>query len=240
MPLASKEQARNNVRLLSSAHIGDLRLCIRLNALTTVEGILDLAMLAALPLKPASIMLSKVASPVEISIAQAAASSSVQVFALVESVNGLNAAGEIAAHPSTRALIFGTADFAAEVGCSMSWEALLFARSRMVMAASSAGKSVLDGVWPDIDDDQGLIADTKRLGCLGFAGRLAIHPRQVPGIHSGLLPSSEDVLFALAVVSAFESRQGNATQVNGRFVDQPIYESALLTLERAGVQGGGI
>src|SRR5690606_24857582 len=109
----------------------------------------------------------------------------------------------------------------------------LYARSKIVVAAKAAGKCAIDGVWPSFHDDEGLIEDTRRLKHLGFDGRLAIHPRQISGIHAGLAPSASDLVQARELVVAFEAGGGKAIQVNGKIVDQPIYEAAVATIRRS-------
>ena len=58
----------------------------------------------------------------------------------------LNFAGveRIATAPHVTALLLGGVDLSADLGCSMDWVALLYARSRVVHDAALAGVCALD------------------------------------------------------------------------------------------------
>ena len=68
---------------------------------------------------------------------------------------------------------------------------------------------------------------------MGFQGKLAIHPSQIPIINNVFTPSKEEVEFANKIVTAFEKAEASGSasiQVDGHFVDYPIYERALRTI----------
>jgi (S)-citramalyl-CoA lyase len=226
VPPDRKREARDIIASLPFESPANVVQCLRINALTTREGILDLAALAQSAVKPDVLVLPKVTSPAELSIVAAACGAETPVIAIIESTAGLDAVLEIAAHALTHALLFGSADFSAEIGSTMDWDSLLYARSKVIAAAAANGKKALDGVWTDIHDATGLVDNTKRLKALGFFGRAAIHPKQIPGIRLGFAPTASDLEFARAAVQAFENAGGTAVQVNGKMVDKPIYDIA--------------
>jgi citrate lyase beta subunit len=232
VPADQKAEARKIITTFPFESPVKVAQCVRINALTTREGILDLAAIAESATKPEVVILPKATSAIELSVVAAAFGDEVSVIAIIESTAGLNAIHEIAAHPLSKALLFGSADFSAEIGSTMEWDALLYARSTVVAAAATYGKSALDGIWPDIQDNNGLIDNTRRLKAIGFSGRVAIHPSQIEGIKAGFTPTAGELHFAQEVVRAFESAGGRAIQVNGKMVDQPIYDMAIYLLEQ--------
>src|SRR4029077_20420420 len=111
----------------------------------------------------------------------------------------------------------------------------LFARSQLVIAARSAGKpKPSDGVHPQLDDHEGLRLETEASRRIGFFGKSAIHPRQVPIIHAVFTPTPEEVAWAEQVLRAFEQSGGAATKTAaGEFVDPPVAERANQLLRAA-------
>jgi citrate lyase subunit beta/citryl-CoA lyase len=152
----------------------------------------------------------------------------------VESALGLWNAVEIAsASPRVMALSFGGVDFARDVAVSVGPDGLesLYARSRLVIASRVAGvRPPIDGVYANIRDDAGLERLTRQSRDLGFFGRSALHPRQVPIINGVFTPAESEVAWAQAVVQAAvdaEKAGSGAVQLeNGDFVDIAVVRRA--------------
>lgn len=151
----------------------------------------------------------------------------VPVVALVETALGVENVGEIAR--AADRLAFGPLDFAADMGCAPEAEALLYARSRLVLAARVARKPApLDGVTANVRDPEACRADTDHAARLGFGGRLTIHPAQIPIVLAGFLPSEEEADWARRVMEAPDG----ATIVDGAMVDAPVRLRARQILAR--------
>ena len=156
------------------------------------------------------------------------------VMALIETARGLEHVAAIAqAHSSVVALGFGAADLAADLGCEMSWEPMLYARSRMVQAAALARLALFDVPFLDIRNPEGLAAETRRVQALGFTGKLAIHPDQVPVIVQALLPTAQQVHDAHAIVAAAQANPQGVCVLNGRMIDEPVVQSARRVIARS-------
>ena len=174
---------------------------------------------------------------------------SVAIVAAVESAAALLAAPAIAlAHERVAGLIFGGEDFALDIGLGTARtdEAaeMLHARSSMVIAAHAAKILSIDGVFPDLDDPDGMDADTKQARRLGFTSKSTFNPRQVAEINRIFAPQPDEVAYARRVVDAFQSAQqrGDASvAVGGQLVDLPIVRRAERTLALAShdADGGG-
>src|SRR5690606_31805273 len=102
---------------------------------------------------------------------------------LLESAAGIEQAHQIAtAHPAVRGIALGEADLSADLGITDE-TALNWPRSRAVVAARAAGlPPPAQSVYPDIRDIDGLARSCAAGRALGFLGRTAIHPRQLPVI----------------------------------------------------------
>jgi (S)-citramalyl-CoA lyase len=213
---------------------------LRLNHVTTEDGLRDLLALRAAQARLPVVVLPKTESATEVDIAVRHLGSDGQepprVVALIESGRGLSAADSIAAHPAVDALAFGGADLAADLGATLGWEQMLFARSRIVQAAAGAGIAAFDVPFLDIHSPDGLRKETEAAKALGYACKLAIHPSQIAVINSVFTPGADQVAAARRIVAAFEQAHGGACQVDGRMVDVPVVKSARRTVALAARQ----
>ena len=85
---------------------------------------------------------------------------SVRVIAAIESAAGLLEAPRIARGPRVVGLMFGSEDFAADLGLPAHREGeaadLVYARSAIVIAAAAARVLAFDGIWANFKDEAGL------------------------------------------------------------------------------------
>lgn len=149
--------------------------------------------------------------------------------ATIESALGLLRAYEIASVDGIVNLAYGGADLAVDLGIDEGGEEeTLYARSHIVVASRAAGiESPSDGVYTSLNDDEGLRRAAERGRRLGFGGKSAIHPRQVPVINEVFSTSQADRDWAARVLAAYESSGGAATKLeDGTFVDTAVAERA--------------
>jgi citrate lyase subunit beta/citryl-CoA lyase len=230
VPAGLKDRARELV-----AAVAAVRPCwVRVNRARSAECERDLKALAGSVL---GLRIPKVESADEVAwVAERA--SSVALDCTVESARGVLHAFEIASAPACTLLSYGGLDLAADLGSFPGEQETLYARSQLVIAARSAGKpKPSDGIHPQLDDDTGLRAEAEAAKRIGFFGKSAIHPRQVPIIHQVFTPTPQELEWAQQVLWAFEQSGGAATKtLTGEFVDQPIADRAKQLL-RAKQQG---
>ena len=131
------------------------------------------------------------------------------------------------------ALLFGAYDLSVEVGCSLEWEALLYARSRVVHAAALGNAGALDVPLLDAGDAAALERDARAARQLGFVGKAAIHPRQIPVLHTVFSPDPAEIEQARAIVEAFARAGVGAFLQDGKVIDRPVVEAARQILARA-------
>ncbi len=165
------------------------------------------------------------------------------IVAAIESACGLVNAPTIAAHPRIVGLIFGGEDFALDLGLGTLREGeareMIHARSALVIAAASAHRISIDGVYPNLEDPEGLKGDVMQARRLGFTGKSTFNPRQVELINQIFDPTEDELDYARRVVTAFEAAQARgdgSVAVGGQLVDRPIVARAQRILELS--QGG--
>ena len=229
---ADKPAAREALGALSAASFGAApdRIAVRINSLCGIDGIHDLAAMAGWPHWPAMIVVPKVESGREIeqvaTIAQQSGAAPA-LLATVETARGVERAADILVEaPAVAAIGYGSADHCAETGGTMDWDALLWARGRIVNAAATAGIPAVDGARLDIRDADGLAAESAAAARLGFAGKVAIHPDQVGIVNDAFTPSPEESARARAVLAASARAGGGAFAVDGRMIDAPVLRRA--------------
>ncbi|GHC65000.1 HpcH/HpaI aldolase/citrate lyase family protein [Streptomyces flavofungini] len=211
---------------------------VRVNALGTPLSDADLRALAPLP-GLAGLRLPKVTSPADVIRAAERAAphdgGAPALHALLETALGIERAHAIAtAHPALRGVSIGEADLRADLGVRED-AGLDWARSRVIVAARAAAlPAPPQSVHPDIRDTDGLAASCAHGRTLGFLGRAAIHPRQLPVIERAYLPTAQEIEQAESVLKAAASEEGAFALPDGRLVDRAVVEQARRTLTLAG------
>ncbi len=235
VPPEAKEAAREATRrILASARPAG-RVVVRIHGAGTPEHAADLAALEGLAVD--GVVLPKAEDPD--AVTRLGEAVPLPLILLVESALGLERAFELArAHPRVERLAFGALDYLLDLGVAWSpdGEALLYARSRLVVAGRAAGRApALDGVWPRLDDPDGLARDAALARRLGFGGKLVVHPRQIPVVRRAFAPTEEEVERARRILAAWAAREAGtgAIRVDGRLVDRPVVRWAEEVLARA-------
>ncbi|MFG2792317.1 HpcH/HpaI aldolase/citrate lyase family protein [Streptomyces sp. NPDC048419] len=231
-----KEYARSATAELLSAP-QPVPVHVRVNPLDGPLAAGDLAAVAALP-GLSGLRLAKVTSPEQIvRTAEGtgpAAGGALGLYALLESAPAVEHAHAIAsAHPALRGIALGEADLRADLGVRED-AGLDWCRSRIVVAARAAGlPPPSQSVHPDVRDLEGLAASCAHGRTLGFLGRAAIHPRQLPIIERAYLPTAREIEEAETVLKAATTQQGAQALPNGRFIDAAVVATARRTLSLA-------
>lgn len=238
-----KDRARELVA--HSVRAGDVAAAtfVRINPLEDGPGRADLTEVVAPGLH--GIMLPKTQSVSQLEAlshaldeAEAAAGieiGAISVAALIETPQGVLNAAALARGPRVSALCLGGEDFSLALGARRTSEGheLDFARATLVTAAAAAGVQVVDTVWTDIRDVEGLDAECRRTRDLGFTGKLAIHPGQLDSIREAFAPSADELANAHRIVAAFQASPGGVVTVEGRMIDAPVVKRAQRLLASA-------
>ena len=157
-----KAAARANAMMLFESPQADdgVERIVRINSLREGFGIADVQAVLATDTPPPALMMPKVRTPDEVAMLDNLLTErghDTRLHVIIETNAGLEAAYDIA-HCSARidAMFFGGVDMAAELRCRSEWEPLLYARSRVVHAAASAGLDVIDVPYLDLEDLEGM------------------------------------------------------------------------------------
>ena len=198
---------------------------LRINSVRERFGIEDLSAILNSKSPPPAIMMPKVRTADEVVLVDqllGEAQHLTRIHVIIETNEGLEAAHEIA-RASTRidALFFGAIDMAPELRCDLSWENLLYARSRVVHAAASAGLDVIDVPHLDLDDMEGMRIAAEQARALGFAGKGSIHPKQIPILNEVFTPSPEKIARARRVIAEFEAADTGLVVIDGKLIEKP-------------------
>lgn len=218
---AAKESARSEVGAWLAGGASGI---VRLNAHGTPWYAGDCDVLAGVP-GLAGVMLPKAEDPAALADLSARLGGDVPIVALVETAVGVRGASRVAAASGVVRLAFGSVDLAVDLGCDHSRDALLLARSALVVASRAAGlPAPVDGVTTDLDDASVAGDDARYARSLGFGGKLCIHPRQLEPVSSAFAPTPAEVAWATRVAAA--AADGRAQRVDGAMVDRPVLERA--------------
>jgi citrate lyase beta subunit len=163
------------------------------------------------------------------------------ILAQIESAIGVVNLKEIAgSSQQLEALIFGSEDFASDVGAIRTPEAneIFYARSAVVTYASAFGLQAIDMLQVDFKDQAGLERLATQGAQLGYCGMQIVHPDQIAPVRKAFTPNETQVAAARRLVDAFEKheREGRgAFALDGKMIDMPLVKAARRVLERAAV-----
>ncbi|ACI59495.1 HpcH/HpaI aldolase (plasmid) [Rhizobium leguminosarum bv. trifolii WSM2304] len=216
-----KAAARENAARSST----NARTFIRINPASSDDFPEDVSLLARAGFR--NVMLSKAETPGELERVVKELGETVTIVPLIETAVGLSNARELAAHRAVPFLAFGSLDFALDLGCEHTHEALRFARQTLVYSSRLARKAApIDGVTAAIDDAVLINADASEARSLGFAGKLLIHPKQIAPVRQAFQPSETEMRWAKQVLDAVAQNGTKAVKVNGQMVDRPVMSRA--------------
>jgi citrate lyase subunit beta/citryl-CoA lyase len=204
---------------------------VRVNGFETEHFELDLAVLRATDYR--TVMLPKATSR-----AQLGSLRGFDVVALCETAAGILNAREIAEVEHVVALMWGAEDLVASLGGTSSRRDGRYrdvprqARSAVLLAGAASDVAVIDAVFMDIANLDGLAEEAQDAAASGFAATACIHPSQVETIRQAYAPTPEQVADAQALLDAAAHERG-AFSFRGRMVDEPVLRHARTLLARA-------
>lgn len=237
---SDKQRAREQAKAFFAPHAGLAPLGIRVNAPGTPDGARDLLEITAYFHKPKIVLVPKVESPRDIEHVCGLVDTSEytpEIYALIETPRGIENASAIVRATRLSGVVFGAADYAATTGCRMTWDALLYARSALIASAAARGLPAVDSPFFDLHDSSGLTEECQRARALGYSGKGAVHPRQVPVIDQAFRPTDEELDAAHAILAAARGSGGSITSVGGAMVGRPFFLAAMDLATQAGANG---
>lgn len=224
---------------------GRRQVVIRTNGMDTPWGRDDLA--AAVKAAPDAVLVPKISSGKEVvSISRAmtdAGADDTRLWVMMETPLAMLNAGAIAASSASEGsrlacFVMGTNDLAKDTrarltpgrGAMVAW------LSTCVAAARAYGLSILDGVYNDFGDDDGLTAECEHGLELGMDGKTLIHPRQIGICNDVFSPSAGEVDWARKIVAEFDRPENaavNVMSIDGKMVERLHADMARRTIALA-------
>jgi citrate lyase subunit beta/citryl-CoA lyase len=168
---------------MAHGHLGEI--AVRLNPVTTTEGLQDLVMLAAMPRKPDMLVLTMVVDVFEVELV-ARIVPGVPIMVIIETAEALEHASALAkASVAVQALWLGGKDLSYALGCDRVL-GLEWARGRTVQAAALARITVFDDIYRPFEDLEGLALACAAGRAKGLHAKVTLDARQIPIINSQL------------------------------------------------------
>ena len=223
-----KPAARANaIELFESPQADDgVERIVRINSLREGFGVADVQAVLASDTPPPALMMPKVRTPDEVVLLDDLLTErghDTRLHVIIETNAALEAAHDIArCSPRIDAMFFGGVDMAAELRCQNAWEPLLYARSRVVHAAASAGLDVIDVPYLDLEDPEGMKRAAIQARDLGFCGKGAVHPKQIAALNEVFTPAPERIARARRIIAEFEAADTGLVVIDGKLIEKPV------------------
>jgi citrate lyase subunit beta/citryl-CoA lyase len=227
----AKAEARERVcNAVKSGGYGPRELIIRVNGMDTEWGAADIS--AAVAAKPDAILVPKVNGPADIDLIEgslygAHAFADLALWVMIETPQAILNIREIAAKAGITQLkgfVMGSndliKDFRAEPMPGR--ENLAACYTLTIAAARAHDLLVFDGVYNDIANTDGFIAEAKQARAFGFDGKTLIHPSQVEPCNTIFAPPADAVAQAKDVIAAFADPANagkGVLKVNGKMTE---------------------
>ena len=231
----AKVQARSNaVAAAGSGEYGHREITIRCNGLDTPWGADDLA--SAATSGAAAVVVPKVGSSdyldqIEQHLDAAGAPAELTIWAMIETPSALLDIRSIAHHPRVSVLVMGTNDLIKELRtvALADRSPLIPHLATALVGARDAGKVILDGVYNDVRDPDGFLAEAEQGKAFGFDGKTLVHPSQVEPTNEVWAPTDDEVDFSRRVIEAFEAAEAQGQgviTVDGRMIENLHVDNA--------------
>jgi citrate lyase subunit beta / citryl-CoA lyase len=248
--LNQKDAARTLVRnMMKVIDFYDTEVCVRINHLSTPFGMADLEEIV--PLQPSAIRYPKTESPEEVAELlkiiekiedrHGLPHNKMTLHAMIETAMGVQNVFNIASMFSrVDAITIGGQDLTADMNIIYTPDGagIDFARKRIVMAAKASHIDVIDTVFPDVNDEEGLRRETEYAKKIGFTGKAVINPRQIDIIHEVFTPTEDEIRKAYRIVKEFRTNSAagiGVFAIDGKMVDAPVVSRAEYILRLANV-----
>jgi citrate lyase subunit beta / citryl-CoA lyase len=239
----AKAAARDLIVKALGSGFGDREVVVRINGLDTRCWVEDLG--AIVPAKPDAVLVPKVSEPSQLEevaerLIDLGADPHIRVWAMMETPLAMLNAHHIAAaalDTETRlaGFVMGTNDLAKDTRARIvpGRAPMLPWLMTCVAAARAYGLDILDGVYNDLGNAEGFVAECRQAAELGFDGKTLIHPRQIEPCNEAFSPTPDEVALARKMIAAFElpeNKGKGVVQIDGRMVERLHAEMAQRTV----------
>ena len=183
-------------------------LVVRVNGLNTEWGIDDLELIYKC--KPDAILIPKIENEEDLRYLKQnfmdINESTIKFWAMIETPLSIINLEKLASHKfKFQGFVMGTNDLLQSMGLkgSKTRDELIYALSKVTMISKAYNLIVLDGVFNNFRNAQGLKKECIQGKNLGFNGKTLIHPSQIEITNSIFSPSTEEIDEAYAIIKSF-------------------------------------
>ncbi|OAN48012.1 malyl-CoA thiolesterase [Paramagnetospirillum marisnigri] len=232
----AKDTARAQVvEAVKAGGYGRRELLVRVNGLSTPWFHADVA--AAAQSGADAVLIPKVESADAVRLTQAimeanGAPDTMAIWCMMETPKGILRAEEIAtSSPRMAGFVMGTSDLAKDLHCAHTRERLPMITSLglCLLAARAHGLAALDGVYLDLNDDEGFEYSCRQGLELGFDGKTLIHPKTIDAANRVFAPSEKEIEWSRKIIAAHAeaAAQGKGVVVvDGKLIENLHVENA--------------
>ncbi|RWS04509.1 citrate lyase subunit beta-like protein: mitochondrial [Dinothrombium tinctorium] len=254
--LNKKEKARTTIAKHLQTIKNDERIAVRINSVGSGFAESDLEVLFAGEVVPKTVFLPKVDSSHDIDwfteklgqyLKKKKEGFNVNLVIYVESAKALLDLKDIIDRAlelsefnlfNLEALVFGSDDFCASIGANRTKDAkeILMARQQIVLTAKAYGLQAIDIVYIDYKDLEGLKEQALEGANMGYTGKQAIHPSQLPIIQEAFTPSEDKIKWAQELIKLYNEHQESGTGAfvfRGQMIDKPLLLQAKNIIDTA-------
>ena len=249
----AKEAARQQIgEAVKAGGYGHRELIVRVNGLTSPWGRDDLT--AACGFAVDAVLLPKVENAATVRQAEelmdgAGAPPGMSIWCMMETPLGMLHAEDIAAAAGRLGgFVMGTSDLAADLHAAHTRDRLpmITGLGLCILAARAAGLPILDGVYLDLEDDEGFEYACGQGAELGFDGKTLIHPKQIEAANKAFAPSADEIEWSRRIIAAHaeaEKEGQGVLLVDGKLIENLHVNDAkrLVAMAEAitAAEGGG-
>lgn len=218
-PDAKALARRQVVETIAAGGYGEREILVRINGLDTPWGADDIAAVAGSGAH--GVALPKVESAAMVQMAEDrlaghGAPDRMGIWCMIETPRGVLRAEEIAgASPRMAGFIMGTNDLAKELRCRQTPDRAPFMTSigLCLLAARANGIAIIDGVHPDIADEEGFRVICRQGRDLGFDGKSLIHPSTIAAANEAFAPAPAEIAWARRIIAAYDTARADGRAV---------------------------
>jgi citrate lyase subunit beta/citryl-CoA lyase len=239
---SAKDLAREQVvAAVTGGGYGRREIVVRVNVFDSPWYAADVAAVA--PAGPNAVVIPKVNSRDDVlraarDIAAAGAPAHTALWAMIETPRAIFDIEKIASAASEtplEVLVLGPNDIAKSTRARLTpgRPALLSWLSAAVLAARVHGIEIIDGIYNDFNDAEGLRREAEQGRDLGMDGKMLIHPAQIAIVNEVFAPSPAEIAFARKIIEIFEAPENAAigvAQIDGQMVERLHIDVARRTL----------
>jgi citrate lyase subunit beta / citryl-CoA lyase len=235
---AAREGLRDIVAELRAQRLKAM-LFVRTNGPRSPHLRADLAAAAGAPID--GIIVPKLEAAADLQMVYA----SLPIIGIIETARGVAHVERLVDEVGNRlfALAFGAEDFITDIGGRRTREGLevLYARSRVALAARLGGLPTLDQVFTAIRDNDGFRRDAETGRQLGYGGKMCLTPGQVEIANEVFSPTAEEIDKSRRLIEAYEAAKAagrGVIEFEGSMIDEPLLKRAQAVLRLLEVSRG--